>query len=241
MSASPRFLANGDTVMVVEFGEGIDLKTSSQVTALATHINSLGLNGINDLVPTFRSLAIHYDPSYLSFDILEEIVRTTLPDLKVNHHGKREWLIPTFYDPQMSPDLMEVAERCSLSIEEVISLHSQVAYHVYMIGFLPGFPYLGGLASKISLPRKETPSLRIPERSVAIAERMTAIYPNESPGGWYAIGRTPMTFFDPLNNPPALLAPGDQVRFKPIKRDEFDHLSDQSEHLAEQDTSGPPT
>ena len=177
MSASPRFLANGDTVMVVEFGEGIDLKTSSQVTALATYINSLGLNGINDLVPTFRSLAIHYDPSYLSFDILEEIVRTTLPDLKVNHHGKREWLIPTFYDPQMSPDLMEVAERCSLSIEEVISLHSQVAYHVYMIGFLPGFPYLGGLASKISLPRKETPSLRIPERSVAIAERMTAIYP----------------------------------------------------------------
>ena len=241
MTASPRFLANGDTVMVVEFGEGIDLKTSSQVTALATHINSLGLNGINDLVPTFRSLAIHYDPTYLSFDILEEIVRTTLPDLKVNHHGKREWLIPTFYDPQMSPDLMEVAERCSLSIEEVISLHSQVAYHVYMIGFLPGFPYLGGLASKISLPRKETPSLRIPERSVAIAERMTAIYPNESPGGWYAIGRTPMTFFDPMNNPPALLAPGDQVRFKPIKRDEFDHLADKNEHLVGQDAMGLPT
>ena len=155
MSTSPRFLANGDTVMVVEFGEGIDLKTSSQVTALATYINSLAIDGIKDLVPTFRSLAIHYDPSYLSFDILEEIVRATLPDLKVNHHGKREWLIPTFYDPQMSPDLMEVAERCSLSIEEVISLHSQVAYHVYMIGFLPGFPYLGGLASKISLPRKD--------------------------------------------------------------------------------------
>jgi len=227
--------------MVVEFGEGIDLKTSSQVTALATYINSLALNGINDLVPTFRSLAIHYDPSYLSFDILEEIVRTTLPDLKVNHHGRREWLIPTFYDPQMSPDLLEVAERCSLSIEEVINLHSQVAYHVYMIGFLPGFPYLGNLASEISLPRKETPSLRIPARSVAIAERMTAIYPNECPGGWYAIGRTPMTFFDPLNNPPALLAPGDQVRFKPIKRDEFDHLADKNEHLVGQDAMGLPT
>ena len=234
MSASPRFLANGDTVMVVEFGDGIDLETSSRVTALATYINSLALNGINDLVPTFRSLAVHYDPRYLAFGILEETVRAALPDLKVDHHSKREWLIPTCYDPQISPDLTEVAERCSLSIEEV-------AYHVYMIGFLPGFPYLGDLASEISLPRKETPSLRIPERSVAIAERMTAIYPNECPGGWYAIGRTPMTFFDPLNNPPALLAPGDQVRFKPIKRDEFDHLADKNEHLVGHDAMGLPT
>ena len=241
MSASPRFLANGDTVMVVEFGETIDLETSGHVTALTTRINSLALNGITDLVPTFRSLAIHYDPRYLAFDTLKATVRMALPDLKVDHHSKREWLIPTCYDPQMSPDLTEVAERCSLSIEEVINLHSQVAYHVYMIGFLPGFPYLGDLASEISLPRKETPSLRVPERSVAIAERMTAIYPNECPGGWYAIGRTPMTFFDPLNNPPALLAPGDQVRFKPIKRDEFDHLADKNEHLVGHDAMDLPT
>ena len=241
MSASPRFLANGDTVMLGEFGDGIDLETSSRVTALATRIKCLALKGITDLVPTFRSLAIHYAPRYLAFDILEEIVRAALPDLADDHHSKREWLIPTCYDPQMSPDLTEVAERCSLSIEEVINLHSQVAYHVYMIGFLPGFPYLGDLASEISLPRKETPSLRIPARSVAIAERMTAIYPNECPGGWYAIGRTPMTFFDPLNNPPALLAPGDQVRFKPIKRDEFDHLADKNEHLVGHDAMGLPT
>ena len=241
MSASPRFLANGDTVMVVEFGETIDLEPSGHVTALTPRINSLALNGINDLVPTFRSLAIHYDPRYLAFDTLKATVRAALPDLKVDHHSKREWLIPTCYDPQISPDLTEVAERCSLSIEEVINLHSQVAYHVYMIGFLPGFPYLGDLASEISLPRKETPSLRIPARSVAIAERMTAIYPNECPGGWYAIGRTPMTFFDPLNNPPALLAPGDQVRFKPIKRDEFDHLADKNEHLVGHDAMGLPT
>ena len=241
MTASPRFLANGDTVMVVEFGDGIDLETSSRVTALATRIKCLALKGITDLVPTFRSVAVHYDPRYLTFDILEEIVRAALPDLDGDHHSKREWLIPTCYDPQISPDLTEVAERCSLCIEEVINLHSQVAYHVYMIGFLPGFPYLGNLASEISLPRKETPSLRIPEGSVAIAERMTAIYPNECPGGWYAIGRTPMTFFDPLNNPPALLAPGDQVRFKPIKRDEFDHLADKSERLVRQGAMGLPT
>ena len=235
MNASPRFLVNGDTVMVVEFGETIDLETSVHVTALATRIKCLALKGITDLVPTFRSLAIHYDPRRLAFDTLKATVRTALSDLDVDHSSKREWLIPTFYDPELSPDLTAVAERCSLSIEEVINLHSQVNYHVYMIGFLPGYPYLGDLAAEISLPRKETPSLRIPARSVAIAERMTAIYPIECPGGWYEIGRTPMTFFDPLKTPPALLAPGDKVRFRSIQRDEFDYLSQESGRLAQHD------
>ena len=227
MYAAPRFLANGDTVMVVEFGEDIDLQTSAQIMALHTRVKTLALEAITDLVPTFRSLAIHYDPRALAYHELELAIRTALKDLTVGHFTGRQWTLPTCYDHELAPDLELDAGRCSLSIEIIIAHHTAADYHVYMLGFLTGYPYLGDLASEIALPRKETPSIRIPARSVAIAEHMPAIYPIECPGGWYAIGRTPMPLFDPLKTPAALLTPGDRVRFIPIDRNEFDRLEGQ--------------
>ena len=210
--------------MVVEFGEEIDLDTSRKVTALHARVTALKLSGITDLVPTFRSLAIHYDPETVNFTELENKLRSFLPDLSVDKFSGRDWSIPACYDLDLSPDLEAVADTCSLSTEQVIFLHSSGTYHVYMVGFLPGYPYLGDLAPEIALSRKVTPSLRIPARSIAIAERMTAVYPLESPGGWHVIGRTPMKLFDETATHPALLAPGDRVRFTPIARSEYDHL-----------------
>ena len=210
--------------MVVEFGEEIDLDTSRKVTALHARVTALKLSGITDLVPTFRSLAIHYDPETVNFTELENKLRSILPDLSVDKFSGHDWSIPACYDLDLSPDLEAVADTCSLSTEQVICLHSSGTYHVYMVGFLPGYPYLGDLAPEIALSRKVTPSLRIPARSIAIAERMTAVYPLESPGGWHVIGRTPMKLFDETATRPALLAPGDRVRFTPIARSEYDHL-----------------
>ena len=211
--------------MVVEFGEEIDLHTNRKVTALHAAVNALELAGITDLVPTFRSLAIHYDPDIVPFAELEIELRAILPDLSSHSFSGRDWSIPACYDLDLSPDLQAVADSCSLSIEQVIRCHSGATYHVYMVGFLPGYPYLGDLAAEIALPRKITPSLRIPARSIAIAERMTAVYPIESPGGWHVIGRTPMRLFDETATLPALLAPGDRVRFSPVTRHEYDRLS----------------
>ena len=222
MNPPAKFLPNGDTVMVVEFGEEIDLDISRRVTALYAGVSALELAGITDLVPTFRSLAIHYDPEIVSFAGLENTLAKILPDLPIDDFTGRDWSIPACYDLDLSPDLEAVAEACSLSIEEVIQRHSSDTYHVYMVGFLPGYPYLGDLTAEIALPRKATPNLRIPARSIAIAERMTAVYPIECPGGWHVIGRTPLKLFDETASPPALLAQGDRVRFTPISRREYD-------------------
>ena len=224
MNSPTRFLANGDTVLVVEFGENIDLSTSRKVTALHVTVSALELDGITDLVPTFRSLAVHYDPDRVTFTELQDRLCGLLPDHSGGNVSARDWSIPACYDVELSPDLQTVAKACSLSVEEVICCHSSDTYHVYMVGFLPGYPYLGDLSEKIALPRKVTPSLRIPARSIAIAERMTAVYPIECPGGWHVIGRTPMKLFDEMENRPALLAPGDRVRFTQITRVEYDRL-----------------
>ena len=210
--------------MVVEFGEEIDLHTSRKVTTLHAAVSALKLDGITDLVPTFRSLSIHYNPDIVSFAELEDKLRGLPPDHSSDKFSGRDWTIPACHKHDLSPDLQVVADTCSLSTEQVVSCHSSDTYHVYMVGFLPGYPYLGDLTAEIALPRKVTPSLRIPARSIAIAERMTAVYPIECPGGWHVIGRTPMKLFDETAKRPALLAPGDRVRFTPITRGEYDHL-----------------
>ncbi|MCL4765034.1 MAG: 5-oxoprolinase subunit PxpB [Hyphomicrobiaceae bacterium] len=219
-----RLLTSGDTALVVEFGTGVDRHVSALVLALADRIDAVGIEGILETVPTFRSLMVHYDPLRLRQAQLKERLRDLLQDLHPSETAGRLWRIPACYDPSLGPDLEEVARRTDLTPTEVVSLHSSETYHVYMLGFLPGFPYMGDLPAQLVLPRREDPRIKVPPGSLAIAMRMAAIYPLESPGGWHLLGRTPVPIWDLRRNPPALLMPGDKVKFDPIPLDEYDAL-----------------
>jgi inhibitor of KinA len=218
-----RFLASGDTALVVEFGDRVDRRVSEEVLGLAGRVSRAALTGVVEIVPTFRSLMVHYDPVRTSAGELtaaiEALVTGEAPPAKA-----RLWRVPVCYDGELAPDLADVAAQTGLTIEGVVALHSATRYHVYMIGFLPGFPYMGDLPAPLVLPRRADPRVRVPPGSVAIATTMTAIYPLESPGGWHLIGTTPIGLFDAHWKSPALFAPGDAVQFEPVQRQAFDEL-----------------
>jgi inhibitor of KinA len=216
MASSPRFLLAGDTALVVEFGDTIDLVVNRRVHALARALTEHPLPGLGEAVPSYRSLLVHYDPLRLSHVEVESFVAEVLQrceDAPLPEPRLVE--IPTVYGGEHGPDIGFVAEHNGLSVEEVIRLHSEAVYTVYMLGFTPGFPYLGGLPEALATPRLETPRQRVPAGSVGIAGAQTGVYPLATPGGWRLIGWTPLVLFDPARTPPALLQPGDQVRFVP--------------------------
>jgi inhibitor of KinA len=219
-----RLLGSGDTALVVEFGDTVDRELNARVLALDAAIAQAGIAGVVETVPTFRSLMVHYDPRTTSAAALREAIRPLLDREGGARARRRVWTIPVCYEGGCAPDLDEVAERTGRSREEVVALHAEPVYRVYMLGFLPGFPYLGDLPEPLRLPRRENPRTRVPAGSVAIAISLSAVYPVESPGGWHLIGNTPVTFFDLGRDPPALLAPGDGVRFRPVTADEHAEL-----------------
>jgi inhibitor of KinA len=211
-----RFLAAGDRAVLIEFGARIDCELSKLVIGFNAIIRSNPPAGVVETVPTFRSLMIYYNPLKTSRSELEN----TLSEL-IDRHEKpaattKLWHIPVCYEGEFAPDLEEVARLTGLTPAEVVARHSAIEFHVYMLGFLPGFPYMGDLPEALALPRRADPRLRVPAGSVSIATSLTAIYPYESPGGWHLIGATPIQLFDPDRTPPALFAPGDAVRFQPI-------------------------
>lgn len=228
-TSHPRFLTSGDTALVVEFGTAIDRHVSALVLALAERIEAAAMDGIVETVPTFRSLMIHYDPLRIRQAPLRERLTELLQDLNPSETAGRLWRIPACYDPSLGPDLEEVAGRKGLSIPEVVRLHTSSTYHVYMLGFLPGYPYMGGLPSELVLPRRENPRIKVPAGSLAIAMSMAAVYPLESPGGWHLLGRTPVPVWDLRRDPPALLKPGDKVQFVPISLDRYEELVREAE------------
>jgi KipI family sensor histidine kinase inhibitor len=211
-----RFVSAGDRALVVEFGDAIDRGLSSAVLRLATSIAAAAIPGVVETVPTFRSLMVHYDPLLTTRAELEPIIARLLDRAPEPRRDARLWHIPYCAEEEFAPDLSEVALLTGLSPEDVIARHSAVRYHVYMLGFLPGFPYLGDLPAALTLPRRADPRLRVPAGSIAIATSLTAIYPFESPGGWHLIGTTPIRLFDIARPRPALLAAGDAVEFEPI-------------------------
>ena len=219
-----RLIASGDTAMVVEFGETIDRTINARVMALADRIDETGLAGVVELVPTFRSLMVHYDPLVTSHATLAEQVRQLTDSLDVNHRHGRLWEIPVCYEGAHAPDLDDVARATKLSTRDVVAMHTGEIYQVYCVGFLPGFPYMGDLPAVLELPRRTSPRLRLPQGSVCMAMRMTGIYPIESPGGWHLLGRTPVRLFDRRRADAVLMAPGDRVKFVPIPLAEFDRL-----------------
>ena len=211
-----RFLSAGDRALVIEFGDTVDRELSERVLGLNAIIRSRPPAGIIETVPTFRSLTVYYDPLLTSGTELQRSIGALLEVADSRRSGARLWRVPVCYEGEFAPDLADVARLTGLTPGEVVALHSGTRFHVYMLGFLPGFPYMGDLPAQLELPRRADPRLRVPAGSISIATTLTAIYPYESPGGWHLIGATPIRMFDPERPEPALFAPGDAVSFRPI-------------------------
>ena len=216
----------GEAAVIVLLGGGIDEASYRQLAALSKAIQNNPPRGFAELVPAYNSLLVVFDPWISDTDSVSTAVQTlaaTLPP--VTEDAARDILeLPVAYGGDFGPDLESVAARAGLSTEEVIAIHSSKPYLVYMLGFTPGFPYLGGMDQRIAAPRLKTPRTKVPAGSVGIADTQTGIYPLESPGGWNLIGRTPLALFDPDRQHPALLTPGTYVRFVPINHSEYDGL-----------------
>ncbi|PWH12269.1 MAG: allophanate hydrolase [Anaerolineae bacterium] len=202
-----------DCALLVQLGESIDPLTNRQVHLLAAALERDPLPGFLECVPGYASLAVHYDPLILAYGQIYDwlVNRLALVEPSAARPARRVE-VPVTYD---GPDLEFVAAYCHLTPAQVIGLHSSTLYHVYMMGFAPGFAYLGIVPEPLRVPRLETPRTRVPAGSVAIAGAQTGIYPFETPGGWRLLGHTALTLFDPLRDPPFLFAPGDEVQFVP--------------------------
>ncbi len=217
-SALLRVVAAGDRALLVSFGDEISLALHRRVRRLLDLVDRTPLHGVTDLVPAYASLLIQFDPAILRH---EEVAAHLRPLIEESARAGpleegRLVEVPVCYEPPFAPDLRSVAKESALSEEEVVGLHTGSIYHVYFIGFVPGFAYLGDLPEAIALPRRDTPRREVPAGSVGIAGRQTGVYPSSTPGGWRLIGRTPLRMFDPGRDPMALLGIGDRVRFTPI-------------------------
>ncbi len=213
-----RFLQAGDQSLTVEVGDTINPEVNSKVRKLNLAILDASIAGVREVVPTYRSLLIYYNALVISSsDLIDQIGSIEEWTDSQLVYRARIISIPTLYDGKYGPDLQFVARHAGLTTEEVINIHSETDYRVYMMGFSPGFPYLGGLSPKIATPRLETPRAEIPGGSVGIAENQTGIYPVSSPGGWRLIGCTPLNFFDPYMDPPVIVNPSDTIRFVPLQ------------------------
>lgn len=213
----------GDQAVTVEFAGGISPETNGLVRGLEALLTETPLSGVLETIPAYRSLLVTYDPLRVSYEVVAEALKDLVGRGRPDHlPPSRLVTIPVCYDPEFGPDLVSLAERHGLTVDELIRLHVSGDYLVYFIGFTPGLPYLGGLPERLRTPRLETPRSRVPAGSVGIGGDQCVIYPVESPGGFHIIGRTPLRLFNPSSDPLVLLQPGDRLRFSPIGRAEFD-------------------
>ena len=241
MKKFPEIYVAGDSAMVVLFGNDISPVINDQVFEFVDILKAAKIVGVSEIVPTYCSVAIYYDPEVTGFGLMKIQLGRLLTESKFanthqqatqNNHKKEiaVYLIPVFYGGDFGPDIDVVAEHSGLSGDEVIRIHSSGLYRVYMIGYSPGFPYLGGMDSAIGCPRRSNPRELVPAGSVGIAESETGIYPTATPGGWQLIGCTPVRLFDTKLKEPALLNPGDYIRFINTNHQEYDTLCAQVEH-----------
>ncbi|MBX3303189.1 MAG: 5-oxoprolinase subunit PxpB [Nitrospira sp.] len=226
---SIRLAPLGDSAITVEFGDEIDPCINACVVAFTNTVADQGWKGILDIVPTYRSVTIYFDALQWTFpDLAQRLRRVPRQSSDAIRSGGRLHKIPVLYGGEWGPDLEDVAIFAGLSPAETITLHTSVRYQVYMLGFSPGFPYLGFVRERLAMPRLSTPRTKVPAGSVGIADRQTGIYPSSTPGGWRLIGRTPIPLYRKSRSTPFLLKAGDLVQFNSIDQDEFDRLSGES-------------
>lgn len=216
----------GDRAISIDFGQVIDPTINRHIRQTIERIKALQLEGIIELVPTYCALLVEYDAMLYSYSEICNTIEPTLEEGMTNTTNELVTVVevPTVYGGEFGPDLSFVASHNHLSEDEVISIHSGTDYLVYMLGFIPGFTYLGGMDPRIATPRLSSPRTLIPAGSVGIAGEQTGTYPSDSPGGWQIIGRTPVTMYDMSKAQAALLKAGDYVRYVPIDESEFQRI-----------------
>ena len=220
-----KYKLSGDTALIIKAGDEISEEINGVIRKILIRIESENIDGVVDFIPSYNELMICFDPLLTDFGQLtgrirlieDDIGSIELPDMPMTE-------VPVLYGGQEGPDLAEVAENCKMTPEDVINIHCSAEYMVYMLGFTPGFCYLGGMDNRIATPRKKDPRLKIPAGSVGIADYQTGIYPLESPGGWQVIGKTPIRLFDPHRSPEFIFRAGDRIRFRQISENEYDKI-----------------
>jgi inhibitor of KinA len=217
----------GDAALVLEFDERIDVAINRQVVGVARSVRAAAIPGVRDVVPTYRSVTVYFDPLKTNHDALIEMLESQAGQSPDATDLERPAVrLPVCYGGELGPDLEQVAAFAKLPEGEVVALHAGTTYRVFMLGFVPGFAYMGIVDPRIAMQRRGTPRTRVPRGSVAIAGAQTGIYPSDTPGGWQLVGRTPVKPYDPARADPFLLHPGDAVQFFPIERAEFDRMID---------------
>lgn len=215
-------VAAGDSALFIELGEGIDPAVNARAIALADAMQAAAITGVRDVVPTYSSVAVYFDPLRTDYQaLLDRIERESQRPAGPAAQSRPLIRIPVCYGGEFGPDLPEVAAFAHLGETDVVRLHSSAIYRVFMLGFVAGFAYMGTVDARIAVPRRAAPRVRVPLGTVGIAGVQTGIYPAETPGGWRLIGRTPLKPFDPGRDQPFLMRAGDRVQFYPITHEEF--------------------
>jgi len=221
-----RIVPAGDSALIVEFEERIDAAVNARAIAVADAVRAAAIAGIRDVVPTYRSVAVYFDPLNTNYEALVASLEHGAAAPVLDPTDRIPIRIPVCYGGELGPDISHVAEFGHMSEGDVVDIHSSASYRVFMLGFVPGFAYMGIVDARIAVPRRATPRVRVPGGSVGIAGVQTGIYPVETPAGWQLIGQTPIKMFDLTRAEPFLLTAGDAVQFYPIDRDQFDRLSE---------------
>ncbi len=220
-----KIVAAGDSSLLIEFEQKIDPEINRKITSIVQLIGDQQIEGIMDMIPTYCALLINYDPRIITYEKLRaRMAELAKMDVKSGAQRKRVYEIPVCYGGEFGPDLENIANLAGMTVQEVIDIHTSADYLIYMLGFLPGFCYLGGLDERIHTPRLANPRVKIPAGSVGIGGASTGIYPMDSPGGWQLMGLTPVKTYDPDRETPILLHAGDYIRFVPIDRAEYDRI-----------------
>ncbi len=224
MTTELQFFPAGDRAILVQLGNSIAEATNDNVRALYRAVLAAADPAIIEAVPAYTTLLVHYRPEVRGFAdmkaLLTDLAAKTAADGSVEN-GRRTLVVPVCYGLHFGPDLWEMEEKLDLTRQEIIDIHSGRDYRIYMMGFLPGFVYLGGMDERIAYPRLKKPRLRIEAGAVGIAGGQTGIYPSVSPGGWRIIGNTPIRMFDPAKDPAVPVSAGDVIRFRPVSVDEW--------------------